>query len=315
MSLKTKPESRAKVKRPQRRKQPAGAVRRHSKLPLWFGYPVATVILICGILLTALWIWSFVAASWEQDGDLDAAQSAFERQRELAPWVEPWRQDYNIGTVFAGKQMWAEAEKELRSALEKVPMPYQDSEGYIDAASARCAVILNLSEVLNAKAEAAKNSGDSGAAGEIYAEAAELLQPCAKGSKVDPLDDLLNQKPSQGKPDKKSKEAQERHDELKDKAEQNSDKDKSDQKDNKDNKEKKDDDPSKDSDSKNKDQDKNDSKNNGDEKDKTEPSEEPVDKDELERRKKLEEKNQKHSDADKGRRLGSRDGTSDGRNW
>lgn len=123
---------------------------------------VCVALVVVGIRLVDVVVSDWVGTSSYHGGNMVDASRWFARNKVLNP-VQPWLSDYNAGTAAFGREHWAEAEQDYRSALRTVPEQH------------RCRVVLNLAWSIEARADALKANDDVKEARAAWAEASKVV--------------------------------------------------------------------------------------------------------------------------------------------
>lgn len=149
---------------------------------LYGSLPLIAVLLLSGLALLSLQLFSWLALQDYQAGEQTAASRKYQTQINLTAWgFVPWVSQYNLGTVLLQEEDWAGAQEQLEQAFQSVPKAIVSDEGKIQSFSYECQVRTNLALAWEGMGDQ-QAAEDSSLAQESYAKALDWVSVCELSS-------------------------------------------------------------------------------------------------------------------------------------
>ena len=159
----------------------AGGPKR-SKTPmrlLLYSLPLVLVVVLFGLWLTSLFLWTMSARSQVDEGRIASAQVQYERQIRFTGLLpEPWLAHYNLGTAMLADGDLVGGIENLELAFDGVPKAKRNDVGSIQPFSYECMVRMNLGAGIEMQGDLKAEVDATEEANEYYAQALELVTVC-----------------------------------------------------------------------------------------------------------------------------------------
>ena len=141
--------------------------------------PIALVVALFGLWLTSLFLWTTVARSQAEGGNLTAAERNYLRQEQATAWFpEPWLAQYNLGTTKLMAGNLDGGVEALSRAMDGVPKAVRGESGEIQPFSYECMVRMNLAAGIEMQGDEATAASLTEEGAEFYEDALALVTPC-----------------------------------------------------------------------------------------------------------------------------------------